>query len=236
MPKRKRTRKYSKRRYKRRGTLKKTIKAVVRKAIKPVQSVIRLQQAKADQTITASVNYFNLSLISGMTAIFNTLPTDVDPRSAKHVKLNLDVLIEAATENDGCTITAYIVSIKANTPDNFFDANTGALQLGPNGTTFSEQAGMAYVNPEYFNIHMRKRMYFAPRPVGEDQSIGTNFRRFTWNFKPNMMIRNNAGRFDSLVCPQKPTQNYYLMVFNNNSGQDFEWPTVTYHVLNTYIA
>lgn len=233
VPKKTRKRPYRyKRRYKR--VSKPIVRSMIRRALKPHTNVIRLQNSRIGQGLSANAMVYNLTLISAATKVFATQPTDVIPRTVKHVKMNLDVLVETGTENDGVTITAYIVSLKNNTNDEFFDGTTGGI-TSPVDTTYTTVEGQAYVNPEFYNIHKRVKLYFAPHAVGATAHEGLH-KRFTWNHRPNKLIKNVTGRFEQLVCPNLPSQNYYLIMFNNNSSADLEYPTVTFHCLNTYVS
>lgn len=239
MPKRQRTYKKARRRTRRRTRRysrisKPAVRSMIRRALRPHTNVIRLTNSRITQGLTANAVVYNLTLISAATKVFATQPMDIVPRHVKHVKMNLDVLVSTGTENDGVTVTAYIVSLKNNTNDEFFNATTGGI-TSPVDTTYTIVDGQAYVNPEYYTIHKRVKLFFPPH-AGDDTGHANLHRRFTWNHRPNTLIRNVTGRFEQLVCPNLPSQNYYLIMFNNNSGTDLEFPTVTFHCLNTYVC
>lgn len=239
MPKRKRYskkgRRRVKRRYSRSKATKKQVRTMIRRALKPHTRMIRLVNSRISSGLDQVLSYYNLSLISTASKVFYTQPEDVQPRVAKHVKMNLDVLVETGTENDGVTITVYILSAKNNTPDDFFDGGSGGLVWGAAGTSYQTVEGQAFINPEYFNIHYRKTLFFPPHAPGDTAQAKLS-RRFTFNMRPNKLIRNNTGSFEDLVCPQKPSDNYWLVFFNNNVSADLEFPYATFNCLNTYVA
>lgn len=240
MPKRKRSYKKARRRTRRRisrysRVSKPAVRSMIRRALRPHKRVIRLVNSRIKAGLNSVLSYYNLSLINTATPVFHTQPEDVAPRIAKHVKMNLDCLVETGTENEGVAITCYVVSAKNNTPDDFFDGASGGLVWGSAGTSYQTVEGQAFINPEYFNIHLRKTIFFPPHPPGYTAESKLS-RRFTFSFRPNKIIRNNTGSFEDLICPQKPSDNYWLVFFNNNSSADLEFPYATFNCLNTYVS
>lgn len=242
MPKRPRTYKKARRRTRRRTRRysrisKPVVRQMIRKAVKPLTRVTRLHLYGDALALQANYNIYNLTLIANADRVFNTVAQDHESRRCKHTSLRLDCLIQCNTENDGTTLTAYIVSPKANAEDAFFDSASGGLTLGASGTSFQTMSGQAYLNPDYFKIYMRKKLFFAPTGAADVRNTNVMFKRFTFNMKPQWNLRNNgAAEWGDLVCPQLPHQNLYLLIFNDNQIIDAEWPTVSYTVLNTYVS
>lgn len=240
MPYRKKSRKTRKPRrriYRRRKTTQAKVKAMIRHALKPHQRIMRLHNYGNQIAISANYYITNLTKIAAADRVFNSIAAAEESRNAKHVSMRLDVILQAYTETDGTSITCYIVSPKANTEDSFFDGGSGGLTLGASGTTYQTMSGQAYVNPEYFKIYMRKKVFFPPTGAADVRNVNTMSKRFTFNMKCGWNIRNTtASSWGNLVCPNLPAHNVYLLVFNDNSLVDAEWPTVSYTVLNTYVS
>lgn len=236
MPKRKayskKGRRRVKRRYSRAKATKKQVRTMIRKALKPHTEVIR-KVLNFDATISQTVNWFHLNPIQVSNNIFDTADNDQHQNQAKHVRIDMDFLLEAASENDGVTFTMYLVSPKNTAQDVMFDGATGQLNIAQ-AEHYSYHSGVAFVNPDCWTIHRRWSAFFPPHAVGEVSK--TLFKRKRVTIRPNTFIKNIRGDFKDLVCPQKPSQNYYLLVFNNNSISDLESPQMKLVVLNTYIA
>lgn len=232
-------RKYSKKRKRRRPSFKKTVKAIVRREIKPTQTVLRLLTPVTPQNINLDFRALHLNPISlsqwpNNRLIFGTGADDTYRNQAKHVSMYADIVLRAGSENEGTNITLYIVSPKNDCKDTVFNSANGGLILVDN-EDYTVTNGQAFVNPGTFNIHMRKKILFPPRTDDADPSR-TLYRRFHWKMRPNHMIKNERGNFMHLAVPPRPSHNYYLLAFNDNSFVDAEFPTMEMNVMNTYIA
>lgn len=210
----------------------KTVQKMIKRALRPHTEVIR-KILNFDTTVSANVSWFHLNPIAGSNNIFDTAANDMHQNQAKHVRMDIDFLLSATNENDGTIFTMYLVSPKTSSQDAMFDGTTGQINL-VQSEHYTYSNAIAYVNTNSFTIHRRWTAFFQPHGVGQpDVSL---FKRKRLVIRPNTFIRNIKGDFGDLVCPQKPSQNYYLLVFTTNLVADLESPTVQMSVLNTYIA
>lgn len=235
MPKHKRykkRRRYSKRR---RGLTKRSVKAIVRKAIKPSQNVVRLAHGIAPSNLSQNFGAWHLNPIASSSPIFGSGPNDVHRNQARHISLVLDVAFRAGNEADGSNLTAYIVSLKNDCKDSLFDSKTGTLSLVAL-EDYEILNGAAFINPRVFTIHKRWSILFPHAGSVTTSAWDTLFKRRIWKSKPRNYIKNERGDWGDLAFPQKPSHNYFLIVFNDNLVGDLAWPTVEFNVLNTYIA
>lgn len=235
MPKSRRT---YKRRYKRRkkssGVTKKTVRTMVRRALRPTQNVVRLAAVQPPTGIASPYTWFHLNGIANSVKIFGATSNDAQANQAKHTSMCLDWTIRTGDEDDGCDITIYIVSPKNDVKDALFDAGTGLISL-TNNEDYNIGNGAAYLNPRSFIIHRRYKVLFPARTSPTDPRFNLYKRRFL-KLKTGHYIKNERGDWQSLHSPQKPSHNYYALVFNNNSSVDGEFPTFEYNVLNTYVC
>lgn len=217
-----------------RKVAKKTIRSIVRQELKPSQVVIRKQIFYAAHDLASNFVAYPLSSIYGANNLFGTTVNDLHRNQAKHVKMNLDFTIRSGDEKQGSDLTVYIVSLRDDVKDEIFDSTSGSLQPVLN-EDYSIMNGSAYLNPRTFRIHKRYPIMFPAKNSVVDPRFNLQ-RRFYWTCSPNKLIRNERGDFNNLAMPHKPSHNYYVIVFNNNSILDGEAPTFEAHCLNTYIA
>jgi len=234
MPKYKRTRKTYRRSSKRRKTLKKTINAVVRKAIKPTQTIVRKAHFVTATNLISNYAYFNLSPIAGATNVFGTGANDLHRNQAKHIKLQCDFTVRAGTEDEGANITVYLVSLRNDCKDALYDTSSGLLAPIVN-EDYQIANGAAFVNPRSFHIHRKWEILFPARSSAVDPRFNL-YKRRSFTIRPNCLIKNERGDWSSLTLPQKPSHNYFLLAFNDNSGLDNEYPTLEFNCLNTYVC
>lgn len=233
MPKRKRTTKSFKRTYRRRKTGAKMVKAIVRRALKPHTQVIR-KGTIIDSNLSGPFTAFHLNLINSQTNIFGTGANDQEHNQAKYVKLEMDCLIHANTENEPVTLACFIISLRNNVNDAKFNGLTGQIDL-INQEDYYQTSGNVIMNPATVRVWRQWRMFFAARTSGENADTSL-YRRKRVIIKPNFLVKNHRGDFGDLVCNQKPSGNLYLVVFNNNGSTDFENPVIRASIVNTYIA
>lgn len=238
MPKRKRTYTKARRRTRRRTgrysrISKPAVRTMIKKALAPHTQTIRLFSPIPSTNISESFNGFQLNPIQNATRIFGTDSNDMHANQAKHVRMDVDFVIRRGSEHDGVQLTVYIVSPHNNCRDDLFDSNTGSLSLIAN-RDYSITGGIAFVNPQTLKIHKRWKIGFPPGAQGE--VVYPMEKRKSFSFRPNNLIKNKGGDFSTLRCPYKPTHNYFMLIFNNNSAVDIEFPNIYGSIVNTYIA
>jgi len=145
----------------------------------------------------------------------------------------LDCRVVQGTESDLTFYTAFIVSLKdqAN-DDNTWSPSTGALVLSPD-VHYADIAtnGRTLMNPKYFNIHAYKRFYMGGRegdqsaPVHRDMSFTIVPKQKKIENPGGNIFGSISGR-NGLPFPRDPSQNYFLVMFNDNSAIDFQWNNI----------
>lgn len=234
---RRRSRKTTKRRKRiygrRKAASTKVVKTMIKKALAPHTQTIRLFSPIPSTNISESYQGFQLNPIQNSTRIFGTDANDMHANQAKHVRMDVDFVIRRGSEHDGVQLTVYIVSPHNNCRDDLFDSNTGSLSLLSN-QDYNITGGIAFVNPQTLKIHKRWKIGFPPGAQGE--VVYPMEKRKSFTFRPNNLIKNKGGDFSTLRCPYKPTHNYFMLIFNNNSAVDLEFPNIYGSVVNTYIA
>jgi len=148
---------------------------------------------------------------------------------------NLDVRLTQAGESDRIFYTAFIVSLKDEAADaSTFDPLDGKLILqdGNHFQTLGTQ-GRVLLNPRMFNIHNMKRFTMGGR-AGDQSNPETRELSFKVVPKQKLVINTRGNIFGSaaspnngLTYPKDPSQNYYFLLFNDDSIGDFAANQIT---------
>lgn len=245
-------RKYPKKKFsgKRRGVRKLPAKSVARlsrqvarvsKELARKRVPLYLVNGASSQTtnIQSPCTIQKLCKFSDDTAIFGTDPNDLLGSKVllKNITLKIDVNLEnlSETEEETQHLEMFIVQLRDIANDIFNPAN-GDITMTPNIHYWQfggVNAGYTYLNTKYFKIIKHKRFmltnYGSQLTTSGAQNLdGTNFR-YDCKLKLNQII--HAGMSNSsdqtwktLVCPRDPSQNYYILWFNDNSPLDGEFP------------
>lgn len=240
---------YRKRRYTRKVPTK-SISGLSRKVARISKELGRkrvpLYLSNSGSSITANiqspVTIQKLCKFSDDTPIFGTDANDLEGSKVllKSISLKLNVDLEnlSETEEETIRVEMYIVSLKDNAND-IFNSTNGDITLTSNihywqfGPTGVVNGGYTYLNKKYFNIHKHKRFQLTNYgsslgTSGAQTENGTN-----WHYDCKLPINqtivaplSNSTNMSwkSLVCPRDPSQNYYILWFNDNYILDGEFP------------
>jgi len=178
--------------------------------------------------------YYVYNITNGLNtwgAIFGSDSNDLANVQKMYVNsYKFDARLVQANEPDRTLYTAFIVSLKdqANDTQTWLNSSTGALVLTP-GVHYQTLSGDGKVlmNKKYFNIHSYKRFAMGGR-VG-DQSV-PDTRDLSFTIRPKQrLIENPGGNIfgsisgrNGLPYPRDPSQNYFFILFNDNSALDFQ--------------
>lgn len=93
-------------------------------------------------------------------------------------------------------------------------------------------AGKTYLNLNAFKIHAMKRFTLTGGD-GADLQTGSIFKRFRLKaYHKGRVVENTDGSWKSLSRPGEPSDDLFLVVFNNNSVGDLENPRMDWNVLH----
>lgn len=97
-------------------------------------------------------------------------------------------------------------------------------------------AGKTFLNLNSWKIHSMKRFTLTGGD-GADMQTGSIFKRFRLKaYHKGRIVENPDGSWKSLSRPGEPSDDLFLVVFNNNSVGDLENPRWDYNVLHTVIT
>lgn len=205
--------------------------AKVQAAIKKLNAVsydkVMFKGYSQDTSLTTPYYVYHVNnLTSSWTPLFGYDGGDVNNINKLYVNsYKIDARVRQNTEADLIYYTAFVVSLKDQGADSTtFDPATGQLTLtdGVHYTTLGAQ-GKVLMSKTFFNIHAYKRFYMGGR--SGDQSAPV-LRDVSFTIKPKQrLIQNPKGNIlgvGGLSFPKDPSQNYYLILFNDDSGADFQ--------------
>jgi hypothetical protein len=217
-------------------TLAKAVKSI---QLKMKQKTIYLQYGQGfDTNLSSPVDIFKLSNYSNWQPIFGAAANDATANKMIHKSFGLDMFLNSSNETDSIQFTIFLVSLKDDMRGGGFNNTSGALSLS-NGIDYYQLQGLTLLNKSQFNIHAIKRCVLGNNGVGLGSSTaqtqyGTD-RRFYMKQRCNKTIVGtpNVGDWKSMDCSQDPSDNYYLLIFNDNGILDAENPRVRINVVHS---
>lgn len=207
-----------------------TLSKVVKKLDTVSYDKVKLiMSGEADFSVVQPFYQYHLNrAMNTWSAIFGTSNTDIaEADKAMINSYKLDVRLTQSNEADRIFYSMFIVSLKDQAADSTtFGPGTGALTLADSThyqTLGSE--GRVLLNPKFFNIHHYKRFTMGGR-AGDQSTPETRDISFTVVPPKNNNVivnpRGNVFRNASFTFPKDPSQNYYLLLFNDDSGADLQ--------------
>jgi len=168
-------------------------------------------------------NHLN-ALTRNWTPIFGSNAADVANTDKCYINsYKFDCRLTQENEPDRIFYSAFIVSLKDQGADvNTFDPASGLLVMsdGIHYQTLST-GGRVLMNQKFFNIHSYKRFTMGGRP-GDQSTPETRDLSFTIVPKQKLLVnpRGNVFGASGLTFPKDPSQNYWFLLFNDDSFAD----------------
>jgi len=220
-------------------TLAKAVKSI---QLKMKQKTVMLNYGyNYDNTlISGDVDRFHLSNYSQWANIFGASSDDAAGNKMIHKGFGIDMYINASTETDPTHFTVFLVSLKDDIRAGAFNTSSGALSLVSNVDYYTQGGGFTMLNKKSFNIHGVRRFTLGNNGVGLGSSTaqtqyGTD-RRIFMKVKCNKVVTNTGaggGNWKDLPCSQDPSDNFYVLVFNDNGIFDATYPRVRITAVHT---
>jgi len=195
----------------------------------------KTQMVLSETNGAAVVAPFYQHHINGFTnnweAIFGKNGADVANLDKIYVNsYKMDIRLTQENEADRIFYSMFVVSLKDQGGDvNTLDPASGQLVMTDSlhFTTLSTN-GRVMLNPDFFNIHSYKRFTMGGR-AGDQSTPETRDLSFTIVPKQKM-IRNPRGNIfgaTGLTFPKDPSQNYWMLLFNDDSFADGQVNRIT---------
>lgn len=192
---------------------------------------MRLNESISSGTFLPYYQYHLNNIMNTWTPVFGYDSNDFSNVNKIYVNsYKIDARLSQDNEADLIWYTAFVVSLKDDAADSsLFDPATGLLTLssGIHYTTLGAN-GKAMISPRAFNIHGYKRFSMGGRPNDQSNPV---VKDLSFTIKPKQkMITNPRGNVfgvGGLSFPKDPSKNYYMLLFNDDSGADLQSNKIT---------
>lgn len=238
------------RRFKRTGLKRKSYKKLrtLRQLTKAVSKITKIQSRSVNSiclgqqgtsNISTPYTAFQINNFVALTPLFGATAGDYnDVNKAFWKSLSIQFKLESWDEEENIQLTAFLVSLQKSA-SNMYDSGTGTLAALTANTHYYNNSGMCMLNKKIFKIHRIKTFTLGNNSAalttsGAPMWSGTSLYQGYWKIKPNAYIRNPSGNFIGLNASLDPTQQYYIIVFNNNATGDLEHPRLTYNMIYNF--
>lgn len=206
----------------------------ISKVVRDTTSVVQYGQTGASPIGNVAGNNIYIQPLSqygNWTPIFGTDADDASNHNALWKSTSIDMELDTNGERSAVDYTVYIVSLTKLGQEELFTQASGGL-AGPLGVTGLTQGthfwsgpsrGFTFLNKRYFNMHFCRR-YMTGSNGGQAYETASNRKRFYCKLKHNAgkghRLSNPKGDWKALPSPQVASQNYYVLIFNNDSTAD----------------
>jgi len=195
----------------------------------------------SDGQINVSGNFSTVSLcdFGNWTRIFGVAPDDENCNTIIWKSMGLDCYLTHQSTNDeeeNVTYTVFLVSPKDEAGGTCYNPATGNLSLTA-GAHYAYRDGIVTLNKKLFTIHKVKR--FTLGNFGQNLNIAAgqkqygNDMRWYWKLSLGRKIYAPTGNWRTLNGPTDTGKSLFMLVFNNNSGLDLEYPQLRYNGTHT---
>ena len=164
-------------------------------------------------------------IMNSWTPIFGYDSADLQNVNKVYINsYNVDMRLRQDNEADLIYYSMFVVSLKDQAADSTtFDPATGQLTLAPNIHYYAGDNGRVLINTRFFNIHKYKRFYMGGRTG--DQSAPC-LRDLSFKLTPKKKLienpRGNVFGVSGLTFPKDPSQNHFILLFNDDAGADLQ--------------
>lgn len=187
--------------------------------------------------ISANFTEFDLTPLNDWTSVFSPASSNIafDQRYAAIQRFRLRYHLTNASEINPIDCTVMLLAAKSK---KVFEDTTQMTTLSQGTDYVSLSGNLVMINQKRFKVFYQKTHRIATGPQAGNNNLvittATNPRDLNGykTMRPNWPIRNTMGNWDDVATTSLP---YYmhlrLVVFNNNSSLDLQWPTIEYNVL-----
>lgn len=225
------------RRYRRKAAAKPSVTKLAR-AVTSLQRANKREAVWNQLTRTYNANvqsdymYYELDRFNAMTLQFGTSTNDYHSNKVVNysdlLRVNVNLANGGVTETGRIQFYCALVSLKDEIGSAFNPA-TGALTL-TSGTHYWQSQGLFVLNPKCFKLHAAKRFVLDNQGISLATSTAQTQYGTDMNFdmflKRNAMIQTTGTDWGLMQCPPDPSKNAFLIIFNDNSALDVEYPAL----------
>lgn len=233
MPPRRGPRRAARRKITRRPTVSKLAKAVTTLQRANKREAVWNQLTRVyNANVQSDYMLYELDKFNAMTLQFGTGTNDTHSNKIVNysdlLRVNVNLANAGLTETGRINFYCALVSLKDEI-GSAFTPSTGNLSLTA-GTHYFASQGLFILNPKCFKIHAAKRFVLDNQGVALSSSAaqtqyGTDMA-FDMFVKRNSLVQTTGADWGAAACPPDPSKNAYLIIFNDNSALDVEYPSL----------
>jgi len=184
--------------------------------------------------LTSTYNAWNLSRLNPVSTyaipLFGKTSTEIN--DVNRAYLNSKEIFVSIRQNNEPNLTRmslFLVSLKdQGATATIMDPATRQLTLTGTSDFSAPQSEMAVLNSAIFTTHAVRRFTMGYEGSAGPEADTYSQRRFRFVIKPKQkLIENPVGNVfanSSFPSPTDPSQNYFIIIFNDNSSIDLEYP------------
>lgn len=182
--------------------------------------------------VEGPVNAYHLDKFTSLTPAFGMNLSDGFKDKiinySDQLRVNVDLANGILSEEDKINVHMFLVSL-TDEIGSAFNASTGVLTLTA-GTHYYTNAGLFVLNQKCFKIHSSKRFFLDNHGIALTTSTGqtqygTNIG-LDFYIKRKQLVKTSGGDWISTLCPPDASKNCFLLIFNDNSTVDAEYPSL----------
>jgi len=210
-----------------------------------LQSAVRIgrqisqYQTTYNANLSADVNSFDMVVPASWTNVFADPPAmeDANRVSLKHMKL--DMLFTTGSEPAPITYSVFLVTLKSETADQLMSIAGSGLTGLLSGAHYAKSGvygGLVHLNEQFFSVKKAWRFSTTEQMVGSKdpgKQQSQTYKRFTYScaFPRRLWSGRNQWR-TALTSDRVASQaKMYLLIFNDNSQIDLQYPDVDVNVI-----
>jgi len=189
-------------------------------------------QIEATENCTSAYNVWDMGGLDGWTRRFGPPPAG----QAMMRKLEMDVQFVINNEAAPVTFSVFLVSLKGATAAQL-QANASANLTGldenvhyTRGPASSGGHGLVHINRDFFNIHKSSRFQISgtlyDTAASYSREASSSVKRIAWDVNFKRRLISGRGVWDPTVSAMPQDARMYLLIFNDNSGADGEYPVM----------
>lgn len=199
------------------------------------EKLTTVSSVASGENLTASYNVWNCSRLSPNSSgyaipIFGKNATEISEVNKAYLNSkDIYVSIRQASEPNLVRMTMFLVSLKdQGATTTVFDPASRQLVLTGTSDWTAYQAEHALLNPDIFTVHATRRFTMGYEGSAGPMADTYAQRRFKFTIKPRQkLIQNPVGNVfntSTFASPTDPSQNYFVIIFNDNASLDLEFP------------
>lgn len=217
----------------------------VRTLQKKVSNVSQIENFKmivSGDSLSSPYYAYNLSRFGDWSLLFPSTTTALtNVRNSMYwKKTNIDLYITHKSLNDEEEPVQYTVMIVRRKKE-AGSSTQGLTDLTLNADVdYSAINGKAYMNLKKWTVVYSRRFVLGGEfyNATADTSLASGesgYKRLQISFTPKCKVVNPDGGWKNLTNPPDPTDQFYLLVFNDNSVADLESPQMDISAIHTVV-